>query len=104
MVFTFGSLLVAIQVAGGQYTPRIIATMLLRDNAIRVIVGLFLFTLAFAARVIARIDETANQLDVAVASTLGILSIMAVPVPDRLRRSPAAPGQHRAAVGKSAWA
>jgi len=77
MVFTFGSLLVAIQVAGGQYTPRIIATMLLRDNAIRVIVGLFLFTLAFAARVIARIDETANQLDVAVASTLGILSIMA---------------------------
>ena len=26
LVFTFGSLLVAIQVAGGQYTPRIIAT------------------------------------------------------------------------------
>ena len=33
IVFTFGSLLVAIQVAGGQYTPRIIATTLLRDNA-----------------------------------------------------------------------
>ena len=33
LVFTFGSLLVAIQVAGGQYTPRIIATTLLRDNA-----------------------------------------------------------------------
>ena len=32
LVFTFGSLLVAIQVAGGQYTPRIIATTLLRDN------------------------------------------------------------------------
>jgi uncharacterized membrane protein len=77
MVFTFGSLLVAIQVAGGQYTPRIIATMLLRDNAIRVIVGLFLFTLAFAARVVARIDGTVNQFDVAVACTLGILSIMA---------------------------
>jgi hypothetical protein len=29
-VFTFGSLLVAIQVAGGQYTPRIIAATLLR--------------------------------------------------------------------------
>ena len=77
MVFTFGSLLVAIQVAGGQYTPRIIATMLLRDNAIRVIVGVFLFTLVFAARVVARIDGTVNQFDVAVASTLGILSIMA---------------------------
>jgi uncharacterized membrane protein len=77
MVFTFGSLLVAIQVAGGQYTPRIIATMLLRDNAIRVIVGLFLFTLAFAARVIARIDATVNQFDVVVPTTLGVLSIMA---------------------------
>ena len=39
LVFTFGSLLVAIQVAGGQYTPRIIATTLLRDNAIRFSVG-----------------------------------------------------------------
>jgi len=76
LVFTFGSLLVAIQVAGGQYTPRIIATTLLRDNTIRVIVGVFLFTLAFAVRVLVRIDETVNQLDIFVASLLGILSIM----------------------------
>ena len=76
LVFTFGSLLVAIQVAGGQYTPRIIATTLLRDNAIRVIVGVFLFTLAFAVRVLVRIDETVNQLDIFVASLLGVLSIM----------------------------
>ena len=46
LVFTFGSLLVAIQVAGGQYTPRIIATTLLRDNAIRFTVGCFVFTLS----------------------------------------------------------
>jgi uncharacterized membrane protein len=39
LVFTFGSLLVAVQVAEGQYTPRIIATTLLRDNAIRFTVG-----------------------------------------------------------------
>ncbi|WP_321897706.1 DUF2254 family protein [Paraburkholderia heleia] len=45
LVFTFGSLLVAIQVAGGQYTPRIIATTSLRDNIIRSISGLFVFTL-----------------------------------------------------------
>jgi uncharacterized membrane protein len=76
LVFTFGSLLVAIQVAGGQYTPRIIATTLLRDNTIRVIVGVFLFTLAFAVRVLVRIDETVNQLDIFVASLLGVLSIM----------------------------
>jgi len=52
LVFTFGSLLVAIQVAGGQYTPRIIATTLLRDNAIRFTVGYFVFTLLFALRVL----------------------------------------------------
>ena len=48
MVFTFGSLLVAIQVAGGQLTPRIIATTLLCDNVVRYSVGLFVFTLVFA--------------------------------------------------------
>ena len=58
IVFTFGSLLVAIQVAGGQYTPRIIATTLLRDNAIRAIVGVFVFTLAFCVRVLTRMDDT----------------------------------------------
>jgi uncharacterized membrane protein len=42
LVFTFGSLLVAIQIAGGQYTPRIIATTLLRYKAIRFTVGCFL--------------------------------------------------------------
>src|SRR6201997_5288820 len=47
IVFTFGSLLVAIQVASGQYTPRIIATTLLRDNVIRYTVGLFVFTFLF---------------------------------------------------------
>jgi uncharacterized membrane protein len=39
LVFTFGSLLVAIQIAGGQLTPRIIATTLLRDNVVRYAVG-----------------------------------------------------------------
>jgi uncharacterized membrane protein len=45
LVFTFGSLLVAIQVASGQMTPRVIATTLLRDNTVRFTVGLFVFTL-----------------------------------------------------------
>src|SRR5436853_63065 len=44
IVFTFGSLIVAIQIASGQLTPRIIATTLLRDNVIRFTVGLFPMT------------------------------------------------------------
>jgi len=35
VVFTFGSLLVAIQVASAQMTPRIIATTLLRNDVVR---------------------------------------------------------------------
>jgi len=76
LVFTFGSLLVAIQVAGGQYTPRIIATTLLRDNAIRTTVGVFVFTLAFCVRVLARMKDTVNQLDLFVAGVLGTASVM----------------------------
>ena len=41
VVFTFGSLLVAIQVAGSQLTARVIATTLLRNNVIKYTVGLF---------------------------------------------------------------
>jgi uncharacterized membrane protein len=85
LVFTFGSLLVAIQVAGGQYTPRIIATTLLRDNVIRVIVGVFLFTLAFAMRVLTRTDDTVKQLDLLRRRRARHLLGDGVPVPDRLR-------------------
>jgi uncharacterized membrane protein len=77
LVFTFGSLLVAIQVAGGQYTPRIIATTLLRDNVIRFTVGCFVFTMVFALRVVTRLDETVHQFNTFIAAMCGMFSIMA---------------------------
>ncbi len=40
LVFTFGSLLVAIQLAGGKYTSRVIATIFLRDKVVRSCVGI----------------------------------------------------------------
>jgi len=76
LVFTFSSLLVAIQVAGGKYTPRIIATTLLRDNVIRFTVGCFVFTIGFAQRVLSRIDDTVHQLDTFIGAVLGILSVV----------------------------
>ena len=77
LVFTFGSLLVAIQVAGGQYTPRIIATTLLRDNAIRFTVGYFVFTLLFTMRVLARMGgEVVHQFNTFIAGVLGLISIV----------------------------
>ena len=77
LVFTFGSLLIAIQVAGGQYTPRIIATLLLRENVIRGTVGCFVFALVFALQVLARTGESVHQFDIFVAALLGIVSLMA---------------------------
>ena len=78
LVFTFGSLLVAIQIAGGQYTPRIIATTLLRDNAIRFIVSFFIFTLLFAVRVLFKMGgEVVHQFNASIAALLGVMSIVA---------------------------
>jgi uncharacterized membrane protein len=76
LVFTFGSLLVAIQVAGGQYTPRIIATTLLRDNVIRSTVGCFVFTLVYALRVLTRMDGNVQQFNTFLAVLFGWISIM----------------------------
>jgi uncharacterized membrane protein len=74
VVFTFGSLLVAIQVASGQLTPRIIATTLLRDNVIRCTVGLFIYVLTLAVSVKIR-EETVPHF---LSSFLGILGIASV--------------------------
>jgi len=72
IVFSFGSLLVALQVASAQLTPRIIATLLLRDNVIKYSVGLNVFALLFAVQGLNRTDVVVFQLATFVASLLGI--------------------------------
>ena len=77
IVFTFGSLLVAIQFAGGQLTPRIIATTLLRDRTIRWIVALFTYTLLLAVAVKSRVDTIPHFL-ASLAGLLGLASVVAI--------------------------
>jgi len=77
VVFTFGSLLVAIQVASGQYTPRIIATTLLRDNVIRYTVGLFVFTFLFAIRTLNHIETSVPPLFTWCTSVFGLFCLVA---------------------------
>jgi uncharacterized membrane protein len=72
VVFTFGSLLVAIQVASGQLTPRIIATALLRDNVVRYSVGLAVFTLMFTVMALNRVHGHVYQIVAFVVGLLGI--------------------------------
>jgi len=77
VVFTFGSLLVAIQVASAQMTPRIIATTLLRNNVVKYAVGLFIFTLMFALSAQNKMEKEVHQLVMLVAALLGISSFAA---------------------------
>jgi uncharacterized membrane protein len=77
LVFTFGSILVAIQVASGQLTPRIIATALLRNNVIRLTAGLFVFTLLFSIGAVARLKTSEPRLMLWLAGFLGLASIAA---------------------------
>jgi uncharacterized membrane protein len=77
VVFTFSSMLVAIQVASGQLTPRIIATMLLRNNVIRFTIGLFTFTMMFAVGAGARLDGSVTHPAIAISWGLGIASLAA---------------------------
>ena len=75
IVFTFGSILVAIQIASGQLTPRIIATTLLRDRVIKYVVGLNMFTLLFAVSALNRTVDVVPQLVTLVAVLLGITCV-----------------------------
>jgi uncharacterized membrane protein len=97
IVFTFGSMLVALQVASGQLTPRIIATTLLNDNTIRFTEGLFVFTLLFAAGTRAQIEEDIPHLAVTLTEILGIASVTAFFISYRLHCAAAPASIHRVA-------
>ena len=77
LVFTFASLLVAIQIASAQLSPRIIATTLLSDRTIKYCVGVFFFTLLFAISAQNRMEKDVSQLVAFVAASLGIICFAA---------------------------
>ena len=76
LIFTFGSLLVAIQIAGGQLTPRVIATTLLRDNVVRYSVGLFVFALIFSVMALNRMEDKVHDLVSFITAWLGVATIV----------------------------
>lgn len=77
LVFTFASLLVAIQIASAQLSPRIIATTLLSDRTIKYCVGVFFFTLLFAIGAQNRIEKDVSQLVAFIAASLGVICFAA---------------------------
>lgn len=75
IVFTFSSLLVAIQIASAQLTPRIIATMLLRDDTIRVTAALFVLSFVFNLGLLARTQSAVLYVPLTVSLVLTVTSI-----------------------------
>ena len=77
IVFAFSSLLVAIQVASAQLSPRVIAATLLRDNTIRLVVALFVLTLSFGLGTLARSQTQVQYLLLSCAVVLAGTSTVA---------------------------
>jgi uncharacterized membrane protein len=75
IVFSFGSMLVAIQIASAQLSPRIIATALLRNNVIRIVVGLFVYGLVVSLGARNR-TETIPDFVISIAALWGLVSVL----------------------------
>jgi uncharacterized membrane protein len=74
IVFVFTILLVAVQIASAQLTPRIIARAF-ANGATRTSVGLFAFTFVYGLAVLSRIDASVPQLAVALTIVLNMVTI-----------------------------
>ncbi|HTI79377.1 MAG TPA: DUF2254 domain-containing protein [Acetobacteraceae bacterium] len=76
IVFTLASMLVAIQIASAQLSPRVIATVLLRNNVVRIVVGLFAYGLVISRGARNR-TETIPDFVISIAALWGLVSVVA---------------------------
>ena len=75
IVFAFSTLTVAVQIASGQLTPRIISRVF-EDPFTKVTVGAFVFSWLYALAVLGRIEDHALQLPVAFAIATSLASVL----------------------------
>jgi uncharacterized membrane protein len=75
LVFMLSSLLIAVQVASVQLTPRVIAATFLRDRPVKFTIGLVVFTFMLCVAVLGRSEETVLQLSTTVCVVAGLVSI-----------------------------
>lgn len=75
LVFMLSSLLIAVQVASAQLTPRVIAATFLRDRPIRFTIGVIVFTFMLSIGVLGRSEEQVLQLSTAVCIVASLVSI-----------------------------
>lgn len=75
IVFAFSMLLLAVQMASGQLTPRII-TRVFGDRVTKLSVGAFVFAWVYTLAALGRIEERVPQLPVALAMLLSLASVV----------------------------
>jgi uncharacterized membrane protein len=76
IIFAASVILVVVQIASSQLSPRIIARIF-RDRITKMIIGLFIFTYMYTLAVLGRTEATINQLSLAVAILLSFASVAA---------------------------
>ncbi|MGZ9105596.1 MAG: DUF2254 domain-containing protein [Rhodoplanes sp.] len=75
IVFAFSTLTVAVQIASGQLTPRIIARVF-EDRLTKLTLGAFVFSWVYSLAALGRIEAHAPQLAVAFAVVTSLLSVL----------------------------
>jgi uncharacterized membrane protein len=75
LVFVLSSLLIAVQVASAQLTPRVIAATFLRDRWVKFTIGLVVFTFMLSIGVLGRSEESVLQLATAICILASVTSI-----------------------------
>ena len=74
IVFAFSILLLSVQMASGQLSPRVIARVL-ENRTTKLTIGAFVFTWAFSLAAVGRVEDRVPQLSVAVAILLSFVSV-----------------------------
>jgi len=74
IVFAFSIILLVIQIAGGQYSPRIIARIM-QTGLLKEALGAFVFSFAYTVAVLGRIEGRVPQLPVLIAVLLSLFSV-----------------------------
>ena len=76
MVFTYSMLLLSVQIAGAQLSPRVIA-MVMKDRVLKWCLGLFVFAFIYSASVLSRVEDVVPQLPMVMAGLGCAISIAA---------------------------
>jgi hypothetical protein len=75
LVFVLSALLIAVQVASAQLTPRVIAATFLLARPVKFTIGLFVFTFMLSIGVLGRTEESVLQLSTTICILASLASI-----------------------------